>query len=277
MGATRTVSAGTTYAAIGLYDADGNFLVGGSRTAPANGDADGNPFSRFYGVKSGTPPANEPETTQITGDDGLRGEIEFPSIETRRFTLEVGDQDLDLVAKITGAEIRDVAGGRGIAVDADDVPDRDAVILLQSRSVDTITGKSGYTVTMIPRATVSYLGRSEATEREAAAYQFSVTPQLSQYEPWGITMTIALNGKTQTRSFSYSFVKPVWMQVWTGDGATTDFTTQHDLVGASAIEVFVDKVNVAVDSVSGNTFTLASAPAAGRPIVALYQFDAFND
>lgn len=277
MGATRSAAAGSNYAAIGFYDSDGRFLVGGTRTAPAAGLVAGSTFARIRGIKSGTPPANEPEATQITGDDGLVAEIDFTNIDTRRFTIEVAVQDLDLIAAADGTIVETVAGGKMLPVDTDTVPDRDAALILQSRNKNTVTGASGYSGVFIPRATVQYLGRSEATEREAAAYQFSVTPQLTIYKPWGVTLSNSTNGAEQARQIPFASSKPFWMHCWTGDGAETDFATQHDLVGAASLAVFVDRVQVAVDSISSNTITLASAPGSGRPIVALYQFSRFND
>lgn len=279
MATTRSTSAGNNYAFIAWYNENGDFLIGGSRTEPTAGNQNGNPAARIRGIKSASPTVGEPEPVPITGDDALLSEIDFPNVDTRRFTISVAVQDLVLASYMNDVNTFEVAESTFMALDTDDIDDRNAVIILQAKAEDEETGASAWSGVMALLCTTSFLGRETFEERSAGAFTFSVTPKRATYLPWGVTLANSVHGTERSRYTPFSGASPSHLQVFKGDGAETDFILKHDPVGLSKIAAFVDRVPVTIDSLDSgtNTITLNSAPGNGRLVQVLYQFDGYNE
>lgn len=272
----KSISGGNNYAFLIWYDDNNNFLTGGTRTAPAAGDQDGNPGVRVLGIQTASPTVGQPEAIQVTGDDGLLGELDFDSVESRQFLLNVGVQDLDLAASLNNVNTFNAAGGTLMTLDTDEVDDRNACLILQSKAENTTTGGSAWTGVFAITGTTKYLGRETFEGRTAGAFRFSFTPKRGQYLPWGVTLSNSVQGSERARYLPYSVEYPFHVQVFTGDGVETEFNLKHDPVALSSIAAWQDRVSLSISSLSGNTITFASAPTNNRPVIVLYQFDRYN-
>lgn len=277
MGISRNTGAGNNYAAIGFYDANNEFIIGGTRTAPSAGNQDGSSFTRVYGVQSASPTVPEPDTVVIEGDDGVVDEIDFDSIGSRSFTVDMAIQDFTLATEIDGTETEEMLGGQTMPLDTGEVSTRQAAVILQSRGTNEATGEPVWSGTFIPRASLKFLGRVAFEGRTAGAYRFQVTPKRASHKVWGVTLSASTDGATRERQRPFAFPYPVWIDVFTGDGAETDFNLTHTPAALNRINAYVDRVAVTVDSLASNVITMASAPGNGRQLIVPYLFTQFND
>ena len=127
MPSRRGVSAGAEYAFLMFYDSNGN-PTGGTTTAPSSGTA--NEFDNILGVKAVPSTTPEPDTTPITGDDTLLGEIDFDSVASRRYTATVAAFDLDMIAQLQGTPVATLGDTVMVAEDVPNLtlPDTCAII-----------------------------------------------------------------------------------------------------------------------------------------------------
>lgn len=277
-GANRRIAAGTNLGFIGFYDTNG-FPTGGTPTAPANGLTTGNPSYNIVGIKTASPTVPEPEVEQITGDDILIGEFDFPSIATRRFTIDVAVGDLTLDANMQGTLVETIADAKVGAQDIVDRVEQDSYLILQGRAKKQdlgVKGKKAYEGVFIPLATAIPMGRVGFTERGGAVYRYSISPQLAQNNIWGVTILEANAGTTGLRYRPFSSEYPIAIDVFSGDGIVTDWILKHQPVSIAKTNAFLDRVQQTVTGLVTGTHaaTIAVARASGR-VVFVYQFDAF--
>lgn len=274
-GAYKSVAAGNKYAFMGFLDANG-YLLGSSTSAPASGAA-GSGMLRITGIKSAAVTIPDNDTVQVTGDDELLADFAFDSLNTRSFNVEAAVQDLTLESLLLNKTLETVAGGTVGYLDITDAPEYDATLIFQSRSKKQDAGTLGrkaWSGTMVLLATVKPLGRAGFDERGAALWRFSVTPQLSGYNPWGVTIQES-STPFMARYRPFSFDYPITMHRHTGNGVLTTFNLDYPPVDANSLSVFSRRVAAAVSSVStaSKTMTLGSAAANGAEMVTLYQFN----
>lgn len=277
-GANRRVAAGTNLGFIGFYD-DNGFPTGGTPTAPANGLTTGNPSYNIVGIKTANPTVPEPETVPITGDDILIAEFDFPSIATRRFTVDVAVGDMNLTANMQGTLVETVGDIKVGALDIADRLELDSYLILQGRAKKQdagLKGKKAYEGVFIPLAQTIPLGRVGFTERGAAVYRFSVAPQLTSNNIWGITIAAANAGTEGLRYREFSSEYPVAIDVFSGNAIVTDWILKHEPVNATKTVAFWDRVQRTVTGVVAATHaaTVAAARTGGR-VVFVYEFAAF--
>lgn len=280
-GPNSGIAAGAQFTFLGFYD-DNGFLTGGTPTAPSNGDTDGNPFVRLTGIKEASPTVGEPETEVITGDDTRLGEFDFDSIASRRFTADMAVFDLQQEATLLGTTVDTVGEMKLGVMDIVDRAELTACLILQGRTKkhDVATrGLKAWSGIIIPAATIIPLGRQAFSERAGAVYRLSITPQVASHRPWGITLSEALGGTLGATYMPFTSDYPIHINVWSGSGVVVNFKTKHRPISVIKTPVFVDRVQVGVDSVTPGTRTVAlsSAPASGRRVISVYEFDNFNE
>lgn len=284
-GATRGASMGVRNCFIGFYG-DDDKLTGGTLTAPSNGAPNGNPFDHILGVQSASPATPDPDTVQVPGDDELIAEWELPSLSTRRFNIDIAAFDLDQVAQIQNTNVVTFGDGKLGVEDIANLPEVNACIILQGRTKKQdigVKGRKAYSGVIIPVATVQWLGRVAFNSREGAAYRLSVTPQLADRTPWGVTIS-NLFGASAVRRIPITFDNPIHMQVYRGDGSETDWVTQHTPISVAKTKFITQApgfgaVDAALSSVTPATHVVAtsSSPAVGAVGVAFYEFSQFVD
>lgn len=284
-GPTRGASMGVQYGFLGFYG-DDDKLTGGTLDAPANGNQNGNPFDHILGIQSASPATPDPDTVQVNGDDDLIAEWELPSNATRRFNIDVAAFDMDQIAAIQDTNVVSFGDGKLGAEDIANLPEVNACLVLQGRTKKQdvgVKGRKAWSGVILPTAGIQWLGRVAFNSREGAAYRFSVTPQLADLLPWGVTIS-DLFGTSGLRRVPFSFDNPIHIQVWRGDGAEDEFVTQHTPISVAKTKVIVQRpgfgaVEASVSGVTPGTKTiaLASPPADGATVVGIYEFSSFVD
>jgi len=275
-GSYKSIAAGNQQAWVGFLDSNG-FLLGGNTTAPSTG-ATGSGMLRITGIKSAPVAIPEREVVQITGDDDLLGEIDFSSLNTRAFMIEVAVQDLTLEARLLNVPVETIAGGLMSYQDITTTAEYDTCLIFQSRSKkqDTgVRGKKAWSGMYIPLATVQPIGRNGFDERGAAVYRFMVTPQLSSKNAWGVTMLDGSSSEISARFRQFSFDYPIYLHRWTGTGAVSAFNTDVTPIDTSSLVVYSSTgASQAITSITTatKTVTLTSAPAANLGIVGMIQY-----
>lgn len=271
----RRGAAGVQQSWYGLWDSNNNF-IGASETAPTPGNV--SHARRLYGVKEAAPTIPESETVQITGDDDLLAEIQFSSIQSRRFNASLAAEDLTLINHIQGTTTRTWGEASVTGLDIGSLPNRNFAVWFQSRSVALEapqSGRSQWSGLMVPLAQMSWLGRESLTERTAGNYRVSITPQVASYEVPGFTLQSSYTGACNERLQAIGSEYPITATRFTGNGALATIPLLMVPISTSKMLVTVNKVAVTVLSVdtSAKTVTLNAAPANNSVVVVTYEYD----
>lgn len=279
----RVIASGSRYNQLFLMDDDGR-LTGSTASAPSEG-ATGSPTLHIKGWKSGSPTVNEPESEVITGDDGRLGEFDYASIGERRFTIDVAINNLALNALLQGTNVETLGGIKMGSLDILELNDINCGFIIQgaAKKYDSgSVGQSAWEGRIIPLATAQPLGRVDYNERTGGVYRFSVTPQVADRNPWGITIADANAGTNGASYREFTSDNPVALHTYRAPGAVDTFSLQHVPVDVASTYVVTripggGYVVATVNSVdtSAKTFTLSSAPVQGSEVHVLYQFQSF--
>lgn len=270
----KHISAGVENSWLGFMDATNNVLLGSTTSAPSAGNI--SPMRRMRGWKTGAATIPEPAAVPITGDGGLIGEFIFQSNEPRTFVAEIAVNDLETDAYLTGTTTATIAGATMGARDVSDQPEVNFCLLLNSKAKKQDTGKIGvaaWTILLIPLCTGIPLGRGANTEREAATFRYSFSPQASSNAPWGVTLNDILSAP-EARALPMNSDYPMMMERITLNGSTTTYTLSQTPIAVANTEVYVNKASVTVSSVNvaNKTLTLASPGTSGQAAVVFYGY-----
>lgn len=281
----RGASMGVQYGFLGFYG-DDDKLAGGTLTPPVNGDQNGSPFDHILAIQNASPATPDPDTVQVPGDDELFAEWELPSNATRRFNIDVGAFDMDQVAQMQNTLVAQFGDGLLGAEDIANLPEVNACVILQGRTKKQdvgVKGRKAWSGVIIPVAGIQWLGRVAFNTREGAAYRFSVTPQLADVTPWGVTIADLL-GTSGARRIQFSYDNPIHIQCYRGDGVEDEFITQHTPISAAKTKVIVQEPgfgpgDAAITSVTTGTHTvkLTTPPGVDALVTIVYEFSRFVD
>jgi hypothetical protein len=273
---TRKIASGVQQAWIAVWGSDG-FLLGGSLTAPAAGEV--SHARRIYGVKELSPVIAEPERVQITGDDGLMGEMQYSNITSRGFTASVAASDRDLINLIQGTTTMSWGEARGISLDFDSVPNRSYAIWSNGRATSQGDSTGGrWNSLWVHLAELSWLDREAWTERTAANYRLGITPNPSSYDELGMTLNDSYAGVCNPRLAAWDHEYPLGFTRFTGNGVLATIPLGNTPVSAAKFAVAVNRVFATVNSISttNKTVTLSSAPANNAVVEIIYEYDGDN-
>ena len=282
----KAVAAGAASVYYGAVDSTG-YLIGGTATAPAAGDADGSAMLQLEGVKNFPFSPNAPERMNITGDDGAIAQFLWQPIElpTGDTTFAVSDQDFAALAMSTKSH--NIGGYQFLGIQPGSVTYQDLCFLVTSQAKSRTTGSVGSSLFysyLIMKANAFYQGRDVFAERGEAAFVYNIIANKADRYPTGLAFTDADNGDTEFVVLEMtSAYRPIY-QRWTGDNEKTTFTLAKNIAEDSAnnIAVYVDGVaaTYAADVPGASAFgvtesttdsiVLGSAPGDGDVIVALY-------
>lgn len=283
-GSRRGVSAGAEYAFIGFLDLNGN-LTGGTPTAPANGTA--SDLRNVLGIKSVPSTTPTQDVVQSTGDDTLLGEFPFDSIATRLYTATTAAYDMDLNGYLSGSAVAALGDGLMGLEDMSGAVIPDTLWITQARTKKQdvgVEGKKAWSGFIEPLCTTTFLGRDAYTERAAAVYNWSVTPQLATQAPWGVTLASHFT-VASGRRIPFTFDNPIAMTVLYGNASLAIIPVRHQPISAAKVFAYTipagystGGVAATVSSVSTTapyTVTLSVAPATGSKTVIVYEFQTF--
>ena len=270
----KVISAGGKYAFMSFINTNG-FATGNNTTDITAGSSRG--AALLEGFKTATLTVGSPNTLVVTGDDVPLGEFDFENIDSRQFTAQFAIQDIELDARMLGVTVQTIAGIKIAGYDISDAPEQTGFVILQSRAKKQDTGTRGqaaWSGVIIPTVSLKPLGREAFTEREAAVYNLSITPQLAGYDVLGLTIAEAVHGTAGMRYQRFHSEYPIHAQAIRGDGVTTTFNLDYTPVSASLTAVYANRVAATVSSVStsNKTVTVSGAPGSVYGIV-LYQFN----
>lgn len=283
-GSRRGVAAGAEYACISWYDSNGN-PTGGTPLAPANGTASA--ARSLLGIKAAASVTPEPDIVPDTGDDVLLAEFDFDSNATRRYTATTAAFDLDLLGYLQSTST--VSLGDGL-MGIEDIPNAiipDTCLIVQSRTKKMDPGTEGHKAWsgfIEPICSTRFLGRDAYTERAAAVYNWSITPQAATQTPWGVTIQ-SLFGASSGRRMSFSYDNPIWHTVFYGNGSLAAVPVPHRPISAAKCFAYTIPAGYSTGGVAAPvasvtttapyTVVLQNAPPIGSKTEIWFEFDLF--
>lgn len=278
---TSTVfsEAGVARAQYAIMDANG--VPQGTSGSLSNGQDSG--AGAWIAIKRAGGNIPPPRTVVVSGDNGrFRHKYAFNPAEIGELEMNFGAFDQSIYAKVSGTKV-DTGDAEWALIGGETNQRVNAVqtcIIVNTDAQDANSGTNGqarFANYFYPLVNVIPLF---ATMEEAAGaeFQYRGIRTLASKKPWGTAFSTAVNGFTSATFFQVSSVYPLTMHTFLGDGATSSFylnyTPASDATGY-AIKAWNANTGVAVtlSSVVPGTkrVTLSSAPAAGVPIVVLYE------
>lgn len=276
---TQIISAGVQLAQYSFLDSDG--YVAGTTGTAATG-ANGSPMGTILGIQQANVTIPEPDRVPVPGDDTTLGAFQFDSTETPGFNIVVGVHDLGLDAAAQGTNVV-LDGSMTLGVLQPSQPTyRDALIILTSvaKSFESDTrGTSKFSHYIIPKVTMTPLGRVDWQGRTDAAFQYACVANVSTTRGHGATMKTGM-GYEGTESAT---VIPVFSdnritaQRWVGDGVTTVFNIAKKPVTSGVVynRVYINGLirlsGVTIDA-TAKTLTITPAPALSDKIVMYHEY-----
>ncbi len=272
----RAAAAGNRYN-FGIFLDSNGFPIGKTLTRPTAGSSTNGGMFRFEGAKQANPTVPAPDPVVDTSEDGFRRyEYPFPNISPRTFEIQLAEQVLRTAMLVQNMPLKSYAGGQVGYSDVADVLLPPVCVILQSWMIDAVTGVKKWGGVFIPSGTLAYLGRDTFNERTPALFRYSLTPNVSNYEPWGYTIFDSdgtAKGATYLPFQDFDF--PLTLHAYTGNAVATVFPTDLQPVNVASSMAVTERVAQAITSVQttspyGVTFT--AAPSSGGRGVVVYQF-----
>ncbi len=276
----RAAAAGNRFN-FGIFLGSDGFPIGKTFTRPAAGTSTNGGMFRFEGAKQANPTVPAPDPVVDTSEDGFRRyEYAFPNNAARTFEIQLAEQVLRTAMQVQNMPLKSYAGGQVGYSDVSDVLLPSVCVILQSWMIDAVTGVKKWGGVFIPSGTLAYLGRDTFNERTPALFRYSLTPQASNYEPWGYTIFDSdgtQKGATYLPFQDFSY--PVTLHAYTGNNSATVFPTDYQPVNVASTMAVTERVNQPITSVQTTTpygITFTGAPTdnggVGGRGVAMYQF-----
>lgn len=281
----KFISAGADIAFYGTLDSTGYF-IGGTGTAPVAGNQDGLPALVLDGIKNAPHSVVEPETVTVTGDNTALGQFQFEPAELASFVVEVGTQDLTFEALCQGTAVHDDGDLSISVIQPGAASYRDMCLLISSEAQSRAAGSKGtglFHHLLIPSCTIVPMARDGFQERAPAAFRYKVQVNAVDQYPWGLALSEANNGTTESSGFYVTSENRIAIHAFTGDGIETAFNLDYTPAEASG-----DKCLVYVGGVKQTyttaytvntstkilTFETGSIPASAAKIVVVYEYTA---
>lgn len=180
----RAIASGFDMGMVAKLLTDGH-TPGGLTGTIANG-ASASP-SRMYGVKSANPQLSTPDVVNVTGDDTRLGIFTFDSEESPSFDMSVGEMDMDIIAAVQGTNIYTIASYYDLSLMAPigrEFPDMLLWFVSQAKGRQPGNKGAGYHSLVMPKSTLTYLGRN-FEERSEATFNWNVVVNPFDRMPWG--------------------------------------------------------------------------------------------
>ena len=168
------------------------------------------------------------EVTQISGDDGVRGAIQFPGNALPTFDLQFSDFKgtfVDTSQGTTEVDAQSVYDFFGLDPANRDFPD--IFLLLTQRAVSTVAGSegNGYSNIIFPLCTVSFTGPGNLqTGGNPNLFTFSVTVNRVSVLPWGTPLSTGTHGTTQFSGYMFFSQKIPTFEVFRQNNVLATYT-----------------------------------------------------
>lgn len=270
------IAAGVDLCFYGTVDEEG-ILVGGTATAPANGNATGNVMTRLKAVQSADLSIPQPDEVSIGGDNRSNGTFTFASEDTPSFTLQQGIFQMILDALQQGTKVMTDGGTKMGVLAPNDYDPADMCWVLQSpakKKNQGVSGLKGWMGYVIPISTGFPIGPDGMNTRAGKANRTRITTQPADKLFTGVPIDDTNFGTEGGCIVPFTNDFPLYFQRFTGDGDEDTFTLWKAPAVASAeqVSVYVDGVKKTYTThyaVTGTSlvFTTGNEPEAGEKIV----------
>lgn len=258
----QTTAAGDRFNQIVFLDPVDGYPIGGSLTAPTAGTASGARF--LEGAKSANRTIPDPEVTQVTGEDGeLLHEYEWSSTASRRFNIELAIEDLFLAGLVQNMPVSTFLSGQTTPEDIAGVYVPNVLAIFNRRSKRLADGGGVWSGEIVLNGSLRYLGSAGFTERGAAVFRYSLTPQPSGYNQLGATI---FDNNTQPKSARVipfqGLTHPLTVSAIKGNNSATQWTVDRAPIDTSRVSAVFERSAATVSSVvttSPFSITLSSA------------------
>lgn len=263
----QTTAAGDRYNQILFLDPVDGYPIGGSLTAPSAGTASGARF--LEGAKSANRAIPDPETTQVTGEDGeLLHEYDWSSTASRRFTIELAIEDLALAAAAQNMPVTAWLSGQYTPADIAAVYVPNVMAIFNRRSKRLADGGGVWSGEIVLNGSLRYLGSAGFTERGAAVFRYSLAPQPSSYNQLGLTIFDNNGTAKSARVIPFQgLTHPLTAVAIKGNASATQFTLDRAPIDTSRVSAVVERASASIASVvttSPFSATFSVAPASGK-------------
>lgn len=266
----KILSAGVQQTQLLFLDND-NLAIGNTTTAIAAGDIRG--AYNMQGIQTAPSGNLEGEGVPINGDDSLLGTIIFSSADPREVLLEFGQGDIGLDSTLQGTLIEQL-GAINIALSDPAAPQYPTVCVIHnSRAINRDPGNSGraaWKSKIYPVIQLQPLEVETLEGRTAASFRYKGVIQQAFNHPWGVTLSNAVNGNLSAFSFTTYQDYPMTIDAFRGNGVKTAWVLAKTPVDTNNTWAFVERVALALASVTPATNTMTSSVAAannGRGVV----------
>lgn len=269
----KKLAAGVQNAWFWFNDSDG-FAIGDDTTALTAGTIRG--AQRFIGIQQMPTGIQEGEAVPIPGDDTTLGSILFESAAPVEFLINFGQGDQGIDAKLQRTLV-ETMNRVTLGLVQPGSPDYPSIgLLVQSRSIkrENTAGQAAWSGFLYPNVQLQPLNREQFQGRTAASFRYKGVAQVSQYKPWGVTISENVNGSTEAIAFDLDSTYPLTLDSFKLNAILTSFTLAKTPVDVIGTQAFVERVAVTVNSVTPSTraMVLASAGVSGQRGVVLYEY-----
>ena len=261
---SQILSAGVQQTQLLFLDND-NIAIGNTNTSIAAGDIRG--AYNMRGIQTAPSGVLEGEGVPIVGDDSLMGTIIFSSADAREVLLSFGQGDLALDALLQGTLVQ-ALGAINMGLSDPGNPQYPTVsVIHNSRAINRNQGQSGraaWKSRIYPVIQLQPLEEETLEGRTASAFRYKGAIQQAFNTPWGVTISNAVNGNSSAYSFTTYQDYPLTMDAFRGNGVKAAWTLAKTPVDVPNTLAWVERVTLAVNSVTPSTREMATAVAASN-------------
>lgn len=272
----QVISAGVQLAQYHFLD---NGVIAGT-TGTVTSGIDGSAMGTMIGIQTAAVTVNEPDRVPVPGDDGVLGTFQFDTTDNPSFTVVVGVHDLGIDAAAQSTNV--VSDGSMVyGVLQPSAPTyRDALLILSSvaKSKDSSnSGVSWWYHYILPKVTMTPLGRVTFEGRTDAAFQYACVANPSTTRGHGATMKTTVEGTESASIIPVQSANRITMQRWVGDNSRTVFNIAKKpyTTGTSYNRVYINGLirlsGVTIDA-TAKTLTITPAPATDDVIVLIHEY-----
>lgn len=262
----KSTAAGDRFNQILFLDPVDGYPIGGVIAGASAGLSSGARF--LEGAKSANRAIPEPDTTQVTGEDGeLMHEYEWSSNASRRFTIELAIEDLALAGVVQNMPVNSWFDGQYSYADIAGVYVPNVMAIFNRRSKRLSDGSGVWSGEIVLNGSLRYLGSAGFTERGAAVFRYSLTPQPSGFNQLGFTIFDSSSQQKSARVVPFQGLsRPLTAVAIKGNAIATNFLLDKAPISVALTNAIVGRASASLASVATTTpfsATFAAAPASG--------------
>lgn len=273
MSSPQSIQAGTQEAWFMFYDSNGE-PSGSSPDALANASSSG--AYKLVGIQTAPSAVPEPNDVPVPGDDTTLGVFSFSSADARAITLNFGQMDLTLEARLQSTDVETFGSINMGLIDLSTLLLATGALIVQGRAIKRASGLSGQSAwsgMIYPNVQLFPLNRESWEGQTAGSIRYRAAIQLAYNRPWGTTITSKAGSAIGAYGIPFTSSYPLTMDAFRG--ALSSFTLNKTPAAIATTRPFVDKVAIGVTSINTPTprlLTLDTSVAAGRPGLVFYEY-----